>query len=110
MLKPIDRKHSILYEGFEPSIIETFTGKVVPHDEPVVLLRASDNFNLRSAACGLVEVCVSVRRDGNTDEFMAHLCEAMNAICELIGEGDAVGYVQSGGRFTFLGGVKRGKP
>lgn len=60
----------------------------------------------RQAACHLVEVLLWTRRDGNTDEHMGHLAEAMNAICELIGEGDAVGYVQSRGVFNLVSGVK----
>jgi hypothetical protein len=62
--------------------------------------------DFRTAACHLVEICVSVRRDENTDEFMECLCEAMNNICELVGEGDAIGYLVGSGRFVAVSGFK----
>lgn len=75
MLKTIDRRHSILYEGFEPSIVETFTGKVVPHDEPVFLLRAGDKF-AQATLLYFSELC---RMDGRSVEEMKGLYAATNA-------------------------------
>jgi len=62
--------------------------------------------DMKEAACHLVEVCLFIRRDHNTDDFMRNLCEALNGVCEAIGEGDGVGYVHGDGRFVALSGVK----
>ena len=62
--------------------------------------------DFRAAACQLLGVCVSVRRNGNTDEFMERLCEAMNGICELVGERDAIAYLEAQGRFVVVSGFQ----
>jgi hypothetical protein len=58
--------------------------------------------NVGNAACRLVEVAMSVRRDGNADELMEHLGAAMNVVCQAIGERDAVGYNTDKGAFLLV--------
>jgi hypothetical protein len=58
--------------------------------------------NIKLAACRLVEFAMVVRRDGNTDEFMERLGEAMNGVCQALGERDAIGYKTDEGAFLLV--------